>query len=570
MAQPEAPSTKVIRDLNAKHPLLVGFTVNVPKDYNKYGVTIGKYEKDLEKASLSEIRNVEVVPILAVSRRELEDFNRLRQVKDESEAILAEIDNRKDEELFVKWRKDPTVQILINSDLKGERTSEIGLIDMEKVRPGEAITVSNKLVLKQKVDRTGGFSGKDKEQARRFQENSLAIDYFSKLNEYKKIHAAYQRASDGNTRVNYQNLLYGDDNGKIRGTDDLAYEPYLKTHYSEVLSIMQNRGVELQGSDEIFARNKKGKLEFKKEGWQEGHNTAKDFMFKTAGTLKPANRKKILNELGKLDKENRQIAVKGGLDQLKGEVTYYTVSHSLEPVARDLTVQEGDKKTREKSGAAFKDVIFQDLGKLRAIRQWQEGQDTDDKTKTRQWAVFVHDGINRAIANREPHEAKRLGELKTLKMNPMMMEESDLHFIESRLGVVFPAKPKTKEFEVDFIKDQVVFPVETPARTKFPPKEVDFVKLPPPSVTVREFEIPDVPTFKEEPLIERPMAKTPEPPPQIRLPQTETERPPLRFTGTQFSREIIDREKEEAILRGEYIPSTLTTERPSKHKRRRN
>jgi len=558
IAQPEDPSTKVIRDLNAKHPLLVGFTVNVPENYNKYGVTIGKYDKDVEKASVSEIRNIQIIPILAVNRRELEDFNRLRQVKEESEAILAEIDDRKNEELFADWRTDPTVQVLINSDLKGERTHEIGLIDLEKVRPGEAITVSNKLVLKQKVDRSGGFSGKDKDKARRFHENTLAIDYFGRLDEYKELHRVYQRTSDGNERARIRNFLYGDNNGKVPATGELALEPYLKTHYSEVLHILQNRGLEIQGSDEHFQRTSKGQLDFTKKGWQKDTKPTKDFTFKKAGTLKTIDRRSLGKSLLKLNKENRKIAVEGNLDQLKGKTTYYTDTFTLEPVARDLTIQEGDKKTKEKSDAAFQEVIFQDLSKLRTIRQWQAGQDTDDKTKVKQWAIFVHDGINRAVENSDPAEAKRLRKLKTLNMNPMMMERSDMTFVESRLGVVFPARPKTADFDTDFVADQMVIPIDKPAREKRPPSQIELIPLPPPTREVREFKIPPLPPAPEEPVVER------------RPSQIDTSRPPLVPVGPlanlpQFTREELT---EEQIAAGQ-IPRTFATERPSKHKRRR-
>lgn len=571
IAQPTDSSSKLIRELNAKHPLLVGFSVHVPKNYNKYGVTIGKYEKDLEKASLSEIRNVEIVPIMAVSRRELEDFNRLEKVKTEGEDILAEIDARKEEELFADWRTDPKVSVLINSDLKGERTSEIGLIDLEKARPGDAVTVSNKLVLKQKVDRTGGFSGKDKDKAKRFQENAQAIEYFARMKEYEIIHKAYLQSRDGNERARYQNILYGDDKGKIRNSDDLALEPYLKTNYPHVLHVLQNRGLEIQGSDEHFKRTDKGKLDFTQEGWQKDSRPSKDFMFNKAGTLRRINKNKVLAELRILDKENRQIAVEGRLDQLKGKTTYHTTSFTLEPVARDLTVQEGDRRTSEKSGAAFKDVIFQDLGKLRTIRRWQEGQDTDDKTKTQQWAIFVHDGINRAIENRPPNEAQELHKLKTLKMNPMVMEKSDLHFIESRLGVVFPDKPKTDEITVDFVKDQMVIPVEKPAREKLAPREVRFEEIHEPATTVREFTIPDVPTFEAEPpTIERPREPVPELPRPSQIETTPAE-PVLRGKPSQFVRTVTTAEQQAALVRGDFeaFPATTMRERPSKHRRRR-
>lgn len=581
LARPEEPARRVLDDLTAQHPLLIGFTAHIPKNFNQYGVTIGKYDPKTQRdITTTEIRNVKVIPILAVSQRELENPDRVKAIVRESEDILAEIDRRKQHEFFSDWQDDPRVQIFYNLDFKGERQHEIGLIDLEQSRPGEALTVSHKITLKQKLDRTGGLTGPDREKAIRFIENQAVLDYFAILDRYTKDHAAYRRATTSAERERYARILFGNKKtGMIEDTNEMALEPYLKTHYSEVLRVLQDRGLDVTGSEEHFVKEK-GKHKFDEEGRIKGIKPELAFVYQKVGTLQPIEPKKVAKLQEKLFTENRKIAEKGELRQFRGEGQYYTESYSIEPVSRDMTPEdERDRKVTEKSSEPFREVIHQDLGKLRTIRHWLASTEADEKTRTKAWAVFVNDSIQRAIRNRPPAEAKQLKKLKTFNMNPMMMERSDIQFVEDQLGIVLPPKPKiTEPVDVDYIEDQVVYQPEMVARARLierralepipEPTRIERELLPPEPTPVEPEEIIRGPPIRLPPVIEE---EIPEAPPRPVTPEEiptleealAIERPPqIPEEIERVRRPMIPREVEM------FTPEELEFERKRRRRKR--
>lgn len=581
LARPEEPARDVLDDLTAQHPILIGFTAHVPKNFNQYGVTIGKYDPTTQRdITTTEIRNVKIIPVLAVNQRELENPDRVKAIVRESEDILAEIDRRKQHEFFSDWQDDPRVQIFYNLDFKGERQHEIGLIDLEQSRPGEALTITNKITLKQKLDRTGGFTGPDREKAIQFMENQTVLDYFAILDRYARDHAAYRRATTAAEKERYARILFGNKKtGMIEDTNELALEPYLKTHYSEVLRILQDRGLHVTGSEEHFVKEK-DKHRFDEEGRIKGAKPELAFIFQKEGTLRPIEAKKVGKLQEELFKENRVIAEKGELRQFKGEGQYYTESFTIEPVSRDMTPEdEGDIKVTEKSSEPFREVIHQDLGKLRTIRHWLASAEADEKTRTKAWAVFVNDSIQRAIRNRSSAEAKQLKKLKTFNMNPMMMEKSDIRFIEDQLGIVLPPKPKiTQPLEVDYIEDQIVYEPEMVARARRIERR-ELEPIPEPARVEREYIPPEPTPVEREELIRGPPIKLPpvieeeeereaipvRPPPEEEIPTLEEalaiERRPFPVTE-EIRPPLIPREIEM------FTPEELEFERTRRRRKR--